>query len=482
MAVFRGGAKLNGSFVRAHANLLHGARTRNSVLHVGAAVVARAGLPPNARAFSLRGVDTSSGNESARKALLQMEERVHDGASHAENAGSTALEDVRGAATSVQERLVVAEETAATTSTDVIHRDLEAVEHASDMATHQLHDLGLGGWSPSGMLQHLLDSTQFLTSLPWWATIVLVTCGIRLSIAPLLVYVQGNSIRLSNIQPQMQGMMQDLEYAKSTGNQQEMQAAAVRVRKLMTDNNCSPFRSLLLPVVQMPIFLSFFFALDGLAKAKLPALTTGGFAWISDLTVADPYYVLPITSSLMTLLVLETGAETGTTGMNQTPQARMVKNVLRAVTVLAAWFVSGFPAAVLLYWTTTNTFSLVQLLALRTRSMKRLLRLPERIQHPPKPHVREKTFMEGLRSGMTSQSALPNASRARAAPSSLSRRNAEHGDGALSTSRKDALNSILTEGSAAPASSASQAARAEVGAEKQARVAAARERRLRQKK
>ena len=188
---------------------------------------------------------------------------IHDRIAHAENAISSA-----------------------------VGHESEAISQAAETASTELKALGLGGYSPSGLLQQLLDAVQYYTDLPWWATIIAVTCGIRLAIAPLIVYVQGNSIRLSNIQPQMQDMIKDMEYAKSTGNQQEMQSAAMKVRKLLSDNNCSPFKSLLLPLVQMPVFLSFYFALDRLAKAPLPALTTGGVAWFPDLTVADPYLSL----------------------------------------------------------------------------------------------------------------------------------------------------------------------------------------------
>ncbi|KAI3628652.1 hypothetical protein GLX27_002448 [Malassezia furfur] len=386
--------------------------------------------------------------------------------------------DAQGALSSIQDRLTHANHGH---GSGILASESEAISQASQEATSELTAHGLGGWSPSGLLQHLLDTTQYLTHLPWWATIILVTCLIRLSVAPLLVYVQGNSIRLSNIQPQMQNMLKDLEYAKATGNQQEMQRAAVQVRKLLADNNCSPFRSLLLPAVQMPIFLSFYFALDGMARAKLPALVAGGFGWVPDLTVADPYYVLPITSAFMTLLVLETGAETGTTAMNQTKQARMVKNLLRGVTVLAAWFVSNFPAAVLLYWTTTNTFSLVQLLVLRTRFMKRLLKLPERVQHPVQPHVKQQSFMEGLRSGMASGSAHPNsaASARRPPPASLYKRGGERPVEA--DTRNRALDSMLSSKPGADKAASAAPTGDDAAAEKQSRLAAARERRLRQR-
>lgn len=416
-----------------------------------------------ARAFSLW-----SNNEAARKMVYERVEETKNMTNAVNDSARDVTNELHNFGTTMHERLAHANDS----MTQVLANESESIRHASELATNDLKSLGLGGWTPSGILQHLLDSVQYLTDLPWWATIILVTCGIRLALAPLLVSVQGNSIRLSNIQPQMQTLLEDIQYAKNAGDQQGMQASALQVRKLLKENNCSPFKSLLLPVVQMPVFLSFYFALTGLANAPLPALATGGVAWFPDLTAADPYYALPILSSAMTLLVLETGAETGTTGMNQTPQAQFVKNGLRAVTVLAAWFISSFPSAVLLYWTTTNTFSLVQLLALRTRFMKRLLRLPEKIEHPVKPHVKQKSFMETVRS-----KAHENA-RPRAMPVSALRKTTPN-TSSLSASRGRALDDLMSDSSSAPA--ASNATQEAMSAEKQARLAAARERRLRQR-
>lgn len=421
----------------------------------------------SARAFSLW-----SNNDAARQLVYERAKETKNMTGSlkesTQNAAESASDELHHLGTSVQERLAHTNES----MSQMLANESESIRKASELATNDLQSLGLGGWSPSGILQHLLDSVQYFTDLPWWATIIIVTCGIRLALAPLLVSVQGNSIRLSNIQPQMQNLLEDIQYAKNAGDQQGMQASAMQVRKLLKDNNCSPFKSLLLPVVQMPVFLSFYFALTGLANAPLPALASGGVAWFPDLTAADPYYALPIISSAMTLLVLETGAETGTTGMNQTPQARFVKNGLRAVTVLAAWFISSFPSAVLLYWTTTNTFSLVQLLALRTRFMKRLLRLPEKIEHPVKPHVKQKSFMDSVRS-----SANANA-RPRAMPVSALRKSSSDTPSSLGGARGRALDNLMSDSGSAskPVANATQDA---MSAEKQARLAAARERRMR---
>ena len=44
---------------------------------------------------------------------------------------------------------------------------------------------------------------------------------------------------------------------------------------------------------------------------QVPSLTVGGALWFTDLTIADPYYLLPITASAIFLLTVELGAADG---------------------------------------------------------------------------------------------------------------------------------------------------------------------------
>ena len=55
----------------------------------------------------------------------------------------------------------------------------------------------------------------------------------------------------------------------------------------------------------MPLFISFFFALRGMAYAPLESLKTGGLFWFTDLTVVDPYYALPILACVSFLINIE---------------------------------------------------------------------------------------------------------------------------------------------------------------------------------
>ena len=196
----------------------------------------------------------------------------------------------------------------------------------------------------------------------------------------------------------------------------------------MKDNNCSPLKSFIVPAVQAPLFMTFFFALRGLADAGLPSMKTGGFSWFTDLTVADPFTVLPILSSLSMLLVLETGAEMGTSGGNTTPQAKLMRNAFRVITVLAIPFIWNFPTAVFCYWLTNGCLSLLQLLILNLNGVRKALKLPERVQHKPEEFEgkgKDLGFWDSISAGSSSQQQhtvqviRKNASNRHAKPSDL---------------------------------------------------------------
>lgn len=56
---------------------------------------------------------------------------------------------------------------------------------------------------------------------------------------------------------------------------------------------------------QAPVFISFFIALRKMAYAPVPSMQTGGLWWFTDLTLADPYYILPIAVTGTMFAILE---------------------------------------------------------------------------------------------------------------------------------------------------------------------------------
>lgn len=137
-----------------------------------------------------------------------------------------------------------------------------------------------------------------------WASIAALTITLRLTLLPLIIRTLKHNVRLQAVQPQMTALFKRLADAKKAGDTQAQQVVAGSLTNLMKSNDVSPFRPLLMPLIQMPFFLAFFWGLRSLAQLPLPQLKEGGFGWVMDLTLSDPYYILPITSMLFTNLVL----------------------------------------------------------------------------------------------------------------------------------------------------------------------------------
>lgn len=55
----------------------------------------------------------------------------------------------------------------------------------------------------------------------------------------------------------------------------------------------------------MPVFISVFMGLRGMANVPIESLRTGGMLWFTDLTLADQYYLLPIITSATLYLTVE---------------------------------------------------------------------------------------------------------------------------------------------------------------------------------
>lgn len=64
-------------------------------------------------------------------------------------------------------------------------------------------------------------------------------------------------------------------------------------------------QALISPLIQLPLFISFFLALRKMSFLPVEALKTGGTLWFPDLSAADPYFILPILCAGTMLLTIE---------------------------------------------------------------------------------------------------------------------------------------------------------------------------------
>jgi YidC/Oxa1 family membrane protein insertase len=181
----------------------------------------------------------------------------------------------------------------------------EAIHAAMRVGDMHLMGLTHGMFNFAGWLRDALEIIHVNAHLPWWGTIALAAGVMRLALFPLVARMHGNNARMQVIAPQQQVIMTKITDASKRGDKGAQMIYSQELRKLWEKNNCSPFRTMLLPMVQVPLFMTFFFAIRGMTSLPVPQLKEGGILWFTDLVAADPYYILPTTSMLLTLAVLE---------------------------------------------------------------------------------------------------------------------------------------------------------------------------------
>lgn len=188
------------------------------------------------------------------------------------------------------------------------------------------------------------EALEFFYSLgaPWWLSIVILTVIVRTLLFPLTVRQVKSMRAMQDLRPEMEKIR-----AKYRGNKQKQQE---EIMKLYQESGVNPFGSCLPLLVQLPIFITMFYVIKDFGYTH-PDFTSGGILWFPDLSVQDPYYVLPILSAVTMLAASEI------TSKHIDPQQRWLMRILPVVFTV---FLLTFPAGLFMYWITSNLVTLAQ--------------------------------------------------------------------------------------------------------------------------
>ncbi|KAM3821784.1 mitochondrial inner membrane protein OXA1L [Vipera latastei] len=273
---------------------------------------------------------------------------------------------------------------------------LEELSQVSGDST--LAELGLGGFSPVGLIMKILESLHLDVGLPWWGAIVGGTVVARCLVFPLIVKSQRQAVLLNNHYPQMSEINSRITDARKSGNRKEFVRAYTEMNQYQKQHNLNPKAGFIAPLIQAPIFISFFFALRKMAECPVPSMQTGGLWWFTDLTTPDPYYALPLITTVTMWAVLEFGAETGVSN----PSYHVMKTVFRVMPLVLLPITINFPTAIFTYWLTSNLYSLGQVLLLRSPTVRAFLHMPKPEIHKPAAGQAPKGLIDSFKTGWES--------------------------------------------------------------------------------
>jgi YidC/Oxa1 family membrane protein insertase len=150
----------------------------------------------------------------------------------------------------------------------------------------------------------MLEAIYLTTGLPWWATIVATTLVFRLALFPIVVKTQRAGAMMNNLKPVIQPLQDEMNRHQKAKDHAAMQTTMLKMRAIYKEAGTSPF-TMLWGLVQAPVFISFFLALRKMAELPVPGFDKGGLLWITDLTMSDPTWIMPLIASGTMLAVME---------------------------------------------------------------------------------------------------------------------------------------------------------------------------------
>ena len=173
----------------------------------------------------------------------------------------------------------------------------------------------------------------------WGWSIILLTILIKLVFFPLSAASYKSMARMKEVQPRLVAMKEQYKGEPQKLNQAMMEM--YRKEKINPLGGCLPV------VIQIPVFISLYWVL--LSSVEMRGAPW--VLWIHDLSVPDPYYILPIIMAVSMFVQ---------TKLNPTPPDPIQAKVMMYMPIVFSIMFFFFPAGLVLYWVTNNLLSIAQ--------------------------------------------------------------------------------------------------------------------------
>ncbi|CAA3704325.1 Membrane protein insertase YidC [Candidatus Portiera aleyrodidarum] len=175
-----------------------------------------------------------------------------------------------------------------------------------------------------------------LVIINWGFSIIILTIFIKFMLLPLSYISYKTIIKIRKIKPKLH----NLENQK-----QDKKKITEELIKIYTKEKINPFNSCLPVIMQTPIFISLYWTLTTSIELK----NSPFILWIKDLSLMDPYFILPIAMGLSILIQQK---------INNKENKK--NNIIKILPIIFTLFFLWFPSCLLIYWITNNIMSIIQ--------------------------------------------------------------------------------------------------------------------------
>ena len=173
----------------------------------------------------------------------------------------------------------------------------------------------------------------------WGIAIITLTVLIKAAFYPLSAASYKSMAHMKKVAPRLQQMKE--RYGDDREKLQKAMMELYKTEKINPMGGCLPI------LVQVPVFIALYWVLLGSVELRQAPF----MLWINDLSVPDPYYVLPL---LMAASMIIQG------NLNPPPPDPVQAKVMKIMPVVFSVFFFFFPAGLVLYWLVNNVLSILQ--------------------------------------------------------------------------------------------------------------------------
>ncbi|KAJ5562741.1 Membrane insertase OXA1/ALB3/YidC [Penicillium sp. DV-2018c] len=262
-----------------------------------------------------------------------------------------------------------------------------------------LKELGIDfGTGFSSLMQYFIEHIHVYTGLPWWASIVAVGVLTRVLMLKPIIDASENAARMNNVKSKVTPVRKRMVESQTAGNLVAAQTARAELQAIHAAHGISTWKSFI-PMLQIPLGFGIFRVVRAMAAMPVPGLAAESVAWINDLTVHDPIFLLPLVTAGTLCLSLKRGGDTGAMPMMQTD---MGKYIIYGFPVMSFVFMTLMPSALQLYFVATGLFGLGQTYVINSDNFRGWMKMtiPEKLADAPGPQFSEltrNTQSKGLR-------------------------------------------------------------------------------------
>jgi YidC/Oxa1 family membrane protein insertase len=246
------------------------------------------------------------------------------------------------------------------------------------------------------LLRNVLEWFHGTIGLPWAWAIVALTVVVRLLMVPLAVKQIHSMQAMQAHMPEMKAIQQRYKNDKQKRNEELM--------KFYRDNNVNPAAPCLPLLVQFPVFIALYLVLRQFSKDP----PEGSLSWFGSLVPDITAHANAHWSGYL-LLTIYVGSQLASTYFMSTTMDRTQRTLMMILPVAFVPVLVNFPVGLVIYWVTTNLWTVGQGVVTRKLVPRKPPPPPKRSSRTPPKSEAESDGAKAEEKGAASQKAAPAA-------------------------------------------------------------------------